>query len=384
MNAAPRDDAIDMLRGLSILLVLLHHFNIAYPLRDTALAGLPGWPLLLALARNGNYGVTIFFVISGFLITRNALERWGRLDAIRPVPFWRLRVARLLPTLALTLAAVDALALAGLPLFGNRAGSALSLWTTNAAALGAWMNVLVIREGWINYALGVMWSLSVEMAFYLLFPLACALLRREARLTLLAAALVIAGPLYRLAHQGDSEAYLYGYLACFDAIAIGCVAAALSRGRAWPASRRPGIRPLVGSAMALLYLAWPISQSNVLGASAMALGAALLLPGQPATWPAAPGLARRALMRCGRDCYEIYLLHLLVLGLLRTWLPAAQASGDARLGLLLAYFGGACLLGALVSRHYSTPLNRRLRQWLGVAPAGPRQPAGDLSPRRPR
>ena len=69
MNAETRDDGIDTLRGLSILLVLLHHFNIAYPLRDTLLAGLPGWPLPQAIARNGNYGVTIFFVISGFLIT---------------------------------------------------------------------------------------------------------------------------------------------------------------------------------------------------------------------------------------------------------------------------------------------------------------------------
>ena len=32
-----RDGRIDTLRGVSILLVLLHHFNIAYPLQDTLL-----------------------------------------------------------------------------------------------------------------------------------------------------------------------------------------------------------------------------------------------------------------------------------------------------------------------------------------------------------
>lgn len=369
MHVATRDDRIDMLRGLSILLVLLHHFNIAYPLRDMPLAGLSGGTLLHTIARNGSYGVTIFFVISGFLITRNALERWGHLGAIQPASFWLLRLARIMPTLVLALAVVDALALAGLPLFGNRAGSAVSLWTTNAAALGAWMNVLVIREGWINYPLGVMWSLSVEMAFYLLFPLACVLLRRGTRLLALATLLIVVGPIYRLANQGDGEAWLYGYLACFDAIAIGCCAAVLSRRHTWPVLRLPFVRPFAGLAMAALYLAWPIGQSNVLGASAMALGAAVLLLGGSALPPSSPSLARRLLIRCGRDCYEIYLLHLLVLGLLRVWLPPTQWQGDVRLGLLLLCVVGSCLLGALVSHRYSAPLNRRLRRLLGLTQA---------------
>ena len=372
MEAPARDNGIDMLRGLSILLVLLHHFNIAYPLSDTALASLLGWPLLHAIARNGNYGVTVFFVISGFLVTRNALERWGSLDNIQPAPFYLLRLARIVPTLLLTLLAVDALALAGVRIFDNQSGAAVSLWTTNAAALTAWMNVLVIREGWINYPLGVTWSLSIELAFYLLFPLACMLLRRNAIRGALAALLIVAGPLYRLAHQGDSEAYLYGYLACFDAIAIGCGAAVLARHQALAALRQPWVRVAIGIAMTALYLAWPISRSNVLGASAMALGAAVLLLHTPAGSQTPAGWARRALMRCGRDCYEIYLLHLVVLGLLRTWAPPALTHGDVKLALLLACVAGSCLIGAAVARGYSTPINRALRQRFGIA----RQPGG--------
>ena len=178
MIAHARDARIDMLRGVSILLVLLHHFNIPYSLKDTGLAALLGWPFLHALARNGNYGVTMFFVVSGFLITRNALDRWGGLDRIRPGAFYTLRAARILPCLLLALLTVDALALAGVQIFGNRADAAVSLWTVNAAALTAWVNVLIVQHGWINYPLGVLWSLSVEMAFYLLFPLACLALRR--------------------------------------------------------------------------------------------------------------------------------------------------------------------------------------------------------------
>ena len=51
MIAHARDARIDMLRGVSILLVLLHHFNIPYSLKDTGLAALLGWPFLHALAQ---------------------------------------------------------------------------------------------------------------------------------------------------------------------------------------------------------------------------------------------------------------------------------------------------------------------------------------------
>lgn len=67
---------IDVLRGVAIILVLLHHFNIPYKLQDTWLGiSVLGEPLSTLVARNGNYGVTLFFVISGFLITQHTLNR---------------------------------------------------------------------------------------------------------------------------------------------------------------------------------------------------------------------------------------------------------------------------------------------------------------------
>ncbi len=62
-----RNYKIDILRGISILLVLLHHFNIPYKLKDTWLGfDFLGEAFSTVIARNGNYGVTMFFVISGF------------------------------------------------------------------------------------------------------------------------------------------------------------------------------------------------------------------------------------------------------------------------------------------------------------------------------
>ena len=368
MTAAVRNQLIDTLRGVAILLVMLHHFNIAYPLQDTTLAALLSWPLLHAIARNGNYGVTIFFVVSGFLITRNALARWGSLGRIALADFCLLRAARILPSLLLLVVMVDALALAGLPVFGNRADAAVSLWTTNAAALTFWMNVLITHVGWINYPLGVLWSLSVEGIFYLLFPLLCVGLRGAyARLLpWLALGAICAAPWYRHANQGDAEAYLYGYLACFDAIAIGCCEAALStRGLACPLQTR-AMSAVVVAAMAALYLAWPVGESNVLGATMMALGTLLLLLGPTET--TAPGWLARVLSACGRRSYELYLFHLVVLGLARSILPARQVMGDGRLLVLALYLLLSAVLAAAVGRVWSDPVNAAVRKRYVRAP----------------
>jgi peptidoglycan/LPS O-acetylase OafA/YrhL len=159
-----RNRKIDFLRGISILLVLFHHFNIAYRLNDTFLSRVFGWEAVRAVARNGNYGVTMFFVISGYLITANAFRRWSEPRHVDVGVFYGLRIARIVPCLLLLLAVVNALALAGIAIFQNNspAGTPVSFWIVNLASLTFWMNVLIGTHGWTNYALGVLWSLSVE------------------------------------------------------------------------------------------------------------------------------------------------------------------------------------------------------------------------------
>jgi peptidoglycan/LPS O-acetylase OafA/YrhL len=181
---------------VSVLLVLLHHFNIAYVLRDTPLAHAFGWDAVHAVVRNGNYGVTMFFVISGYLITSNARRRWGCLGAIDARTFYVSRIARIMPCLLLLLVLVNGLAAAGVPIFRNHAplGEPVSFWLVNFASLTFWMNVLIGSYGWVNYALGVLWSLSVEEVFYLSFPLLCIALRRDGRLLAFWAFVVAIGP----------------------------------------------------------------------------------------------------------------------------------------------------------------------------------------------
>jgi peptidoglycan/LPS O-acetylase OafA/YrhL len=374
MSVGLRNRQIDLIRGVAILLVLLNHFNIAYRLNDTSLAGVFGWDAVRAVARNGNYGVTMFFVVSGYLITSNAERRWAGLANIGVRAFYTLRAARILPCLLLLLAVVNLMAVSGVKIFQNRpqGGELVSFWLANFASLTFWMNVLIGRHGWFNYPLGVLWSLSVEEVFYLSFPLLCLLLRRKARLLAFWAVVIIAGPLYRFANQGDEGSYLYAYLASFDGIAIGCCTALLAQRLALRGPAARVWQGVVAVMMAVLYLWRPIGQTNVLGVTGMAFGTAVLLlgaAGQPAgeVRRGVPPLA--ALGWFGRLSYELYLFHLLVLGIMRTAFPPRAVAGDVKMLLLVAFLALSAGLAALVSRFFAEPLNRRIRL-LGPTGAG--------------
>ena len=363
-----RNLRIDFLRGISILLVLFHHFNIANRLDDTALSRVLGWEAVRAVARNGNYGVTMFFVISGYLITANAIRRWSEFGHIDVWMFYGLRIARIMPCLLLLLAIVNALALAGVAIFQNHSqhGMRVSFWLINLASLTFWMNVLVGSHGWTNYALGVLWSLSVEEVFYLSFPLLCLALRRELWLLAVWLLCIVAGPVYRSFHHGDEGGYLYAYFACFDAIAIGCCAALLARRVVWRGRAQTVFTWLTAAGMVLIYLSWPIGESNVFGVTAIAFGTAvLLLPThRPDGVSIRPARVFAVIEALGKRSYELYLFHLIVLGSLRTIYPPSSITGDEKLALLVGYLLLSACLGAIIARSYAEPSNRIIRKWL--------------------
>lgn len=371
MNIALRNARIDLIRGVSIILVLLHHFNIAYHLSDTTLAMAFGWDAVRAVARNGNYGVTMFFVISGYLITSNADRRWSGLGNIDARAFYGLRIARIVPCLLLLLVSVNILALGGIAIFQNHTplGKPVSFWMINLASLTFWMNVLIAARGWINYPLGVLWSLSVEEVFYLSFPILCMALKRKSRLLAFWAVIIVVGPVYRFAHQSDEGGFLYDYFACFDGIAIGCCTALLVKRVSISGFVGNALQGFTITAMTVLYLYRPIGQTNVLGVTAMALGTAVLLLGARYR-PSRPSLTA-AIGWFGKLSYELYLFHLIVLGAMRTLFPPSIVAGDEKLLLLIAYFVLSAAVSAGVARLYAEPLNRSIRRSLVCQTAEP-------------
>ena len=361
-----RNYKIDVLRGIAILLVLIHHFNIPYKLHDTFL-GVQIWgeSLSTLIARNGNYGVTLFFVISGFLITQNTLQRSGSLAKINLKAFYMRRIARIMPCLVLLVTMVTLLGALGLKPFMNQApnGIEVSYALTVFSAFSFWMNILIIDKGWVNYALGVLWSLSVEEVFYLAFPLLCVALGRSKGFVLFLVAIICYAPYFRSLHFGEeSGAYLYHYFASFDGIAMGCLAALLLQ-KAQAHKMDKFFVPILIILMMILYFYAPIKAVSTWGISLFAFLSALLIfcfAQQPHT--KAQGVFATRLVWIGQRSYEMYLFHLIILGLFKVFYLPKETLPFEKLMLLPIYFMLVFILSWAIEKYYSTPLNRVIRQ----------------------
>jgi peptidoglycan/LPS O-acetylase OafA/YrhL len=171
-----RIDALTGLRILPALAVLMSHL-------DTPPAA---GPVLTSFMAGGYGGVTIFFVLSGFVLAHNYFDRFAQQFSPRLLRSYLVaRVARVYPLYLLMLVWVTLPRLAG----GNFRGT---LWVQHAFALQAWLPAL--KDVFAFNSLG--WSISVEFFLYACFPVLVALLLpfvRTYRSTLLALAVVVLG-----------------------------------------------------------------------------------------------------------------------------------------------------------------------------------------------
>jgi len=219
-----RLEGVDLLRGLSVLLVVMHHINLRFVLNRYDVQNFLPRPVELVVFWTGYYAVIVFFVISGFLITSLSLKRWGPLGQIHIREFYVMRAARILPCLLLLVAVLSALHLAGFTDYiVNPERSTLG--RAVLAALTFHINWLEGHHGYLPGNWDVLWSLSTEEVFYIAFPLVCLILRKEALLVLPLIALIVIGPFNRTALEGQQPWDDYAYLSCMDGIAFGCLAA---------------------------------------------------------------------------------------------------------------------------------------------------------------
>ena len=148
---------IEALRGLSVLLVIFYHFDLSI--------------LRGKLINNGHIGVDFFFVISGYIITKIILE--DKKKPFKLFNFYSRRIKRIIPLLVIviTISLITIFFIFDYFLIKKNINSAYSV-VAASSNLYFWLsstNYHFAEKN--NLMLLHFWSLSIEMQFYILFPL---------------------------------------------------------------------------------------------------------------------------------------------------------------------------------------------------------------------
>ena len=399
--------ALDGLRALAVGLVVAYHLDL-------------GW------ATGGFIGVDIFFVISGFLITRLLLDERARTGRIALGAFWTRRFKRLVPALVVMIAAtLLATHRWGLPEQWN----SVRLDAIAGLAYVANWRFVFDQQSYFEAALGPSpllhtWSLAVEEQWYLLWPVAMVGLlvltkyhhRRGvgiATAVVATAAVVSAGLMALTFESADPSRAYFGTDTRAQHLLIGAVLAWLVE--IFPDLVRAGERrnlrlPFTVSLLVLIALATIIDDTSAWlyrgGLFAISIVAAVVVLGTATEHPdgALAWMGSRPMVWIGRRSYGIYLWHWPVIvfvgstfdiGLNGTPLIAAQVAitlGLAELSyrfvetparrsnapsirLVAAWSAGACLVAGLGFMALTAPADRRLATSAAIL-----QRPADLSP----
>lgn len=216
---------------------------------------------------------------------------------------------------------------------------------------------------YFNYAMNIYWSLSVEEMFYLLFPIICVVFRKKSMLYLLATALIIICPIYRYLHSNNEIFFMYGCFGCFDAIAIGCLTAILKKNDFDKYFTSKAIQILALSTLCITHLLG-IYEHETLGFTSIAFMTAILILGSTKTTLSATSHHRfisYGVRYMGKISYELYLLHIIVLGIMRNYFLAPSLTVSTTNLLLVTFMCLSFIISTICHHYYSEPLNKKIR-----------------------
>jgi peptidoglycan/LPS O-acetylase OafA/YrhL len=297
---------IDGLRAFAVVAVVLFH-------------AFPRW------LAGGYVGVDVFFVISGFLITRILLDARAR-GRLSLTHFYANRVRRLFPALVLVLAAVFVLGWGGLL---PHEFAALGLQIAAGAAF--LQNVyLFTQAGYFELASDSMplmhlWSLGVEEQFYLLYPMLLWIAWRRG-----VPPIWVIGGLFALSFVLNIVTSAERPVAAFFLLhtrmwelMTGCGLAAMGLGGRTSDGARVSLNHELIAAMGLAALSFAVLRYTPdlsypgWAAVVPVAGAALLIAAGPQTWINRYVLAVRPLVALGLISYPLYLWHWPVLAYIK-------------------------------------------------------------------
>jgi peptidoglycan/LPS O-acetylase OafA/YrhL len=374
--SAGRIPALDGLRGLAILLVLLWHSVFTFKLEQ------PWLQRLVNLGGLSWSGVDLFFVLSGFLIGGILLD--ARESPRYYQTFYIRRAYRILPLYFLVLIPCWSLLLA------TQAGWIPSIWAfVFQGPVPTWMFFTLTQNVGMAFfgvmsgeALSITWSLAVEEQFYLALPLMIREVARKYHFHLALGA-ILAAPLLRLAlirFYSDGVFCNYFLTPCrADALGWGVLCALLARNRrAWEFLN--GRRRLLYYALAVLgalllvltiYLETiaegtysPLTTSyHGLEYSLVALFCATLLliavTGEDAFVKTL--LCNRLMIGLGTIAYGTYLIHFILIVVIHILIEILHIERSATVlrGTPLLAIAIAIVLASISWRFFESPLVRR-------------------------
>jgi peptidoglycan/LPS O-acetylase OafA/YrhL len=361
-----RLQGVDVLRAPAILFVLINHVNMRLRLaRIPYTEGLPT-QLVTSLVWNGQRGVQIFFAVSGFLITAMSLRRWGSLSQVSVRGFYLMRFARIVPLLLLLLGVLSGLHLAHVEHFVVSAKTG-GLPRALLAALTFHVNVLEARRGYLPGNWDILWSLSVEEVFYLFFPVVAKLFGRGKLFVVVLLGFVALGPFARTVFTHGNETWKeYSYLGGMDAIALGCLTALVvprirfSRMSLWVVWAVGVVLLVFSLCFSMTGAAWGLERTG-LDMTVVAVGTCLVIAAVAQSEWKGPWIIG-PLLRLGERSYEVYLTHMFVVfGAFGLFVRAGKPMWAVP-ALFIGVIVAAGLLGEMVARFYSEPLNRAIRE----------------------
>jgi len=346
---------LDELRFFAFLMVFCHH---AFP-HDPAFWTKLGLPLFLArviagIGATGAFGVSLFFVLSSYLITELLLREKQLIGTLDIRSFYIRRILRIWPLYFAFLALAVALQWI-VP--GQHVTLRAGVWFSFLA--GNWF---IVFHGFPSSVIFPLWSVSIEEQFYITWP---AVVRKvsETGMLLFAGGLLAAATVARIylgmdhALEGDVWCNTFVQL---DPIAAGILIAVLLKGEIPRLSRLARVAMMLAGITALAFGSLYFGIKNdplttariVLGYPSVAIGGALLLL-SVLRYRTSGG--NRALIYLGRISYGLYVFHVLGLLISDHTVPDQTASlfrYSLRVGVALA---ATIAMAAVSYRWLETP-----------------------------
>ncbi len=300
--------ALDGIRAIAVVLVLLFHGGVSW-------------------MTGGYVGVSVFFTLSGYLITSLLLAEHDGSGRIRLGTFYARRMKRLLPASLLCIGGVAVLSAAGEFDYVTRMrtdvlGALFQVfnWTKLAAgeSYGDLVNATVGRVAPLEHY----WSLAIEEQFYFVWPLAALVLLRVVRsargraLTLAVGWALATLAAFAIAHRYGADAAYWATPARLGEILAGATLAGVLR--VWPApasgTRSRLLAVLAPAGLAVIVIAavrWPAASGPAYRGwlPLLALASVALIAGVQVAAPFTRLLSVRPLVLLGTISYGVYLYH---------------------------------------------------------------------------